>query len=262
MKIFVLNKTKLSIIIVLIITILILIFTLLFHEKEVFAVEFSSNAITSDKLQNKIENLMKSEEKIAYLTFDDGPNLTVTPKVLDILKNENIKATFFVIGKNVEEYPEIVKREYNEGHYIANHGYSHNNNLLYKTEESFVEEIKKTDKAISNAIGIANYYSYVFRFPNGFMAPSYKDKKKKSAVILEKMGYVYVDWNCLNNDSMKKYTPSQLLNNLKKSAKDKKALIILMHDTKDASNSSEVLEESIRYLKSEGYIFKNFYDLK
>lgn len=75
------------------------------------------------------------------------------------------------------------------------------------------------------------------------------------------MNYTYIDWNCLNHDSMKKYNQSQLLNNLKKTAKDKNTLVVLMHDTKDVSDSSTVLKDSIDYLKSMGYSFKNFYDI-
>ena len=73
------------------------------------------------------------------------------------------------------------------------------------------------------------------------------------------MNYAYIDWNCLNNDSIKKYTSSELLNNLKKSSKNKDTLVILMHDTKDVSNSSLALEDSIEYLKGQGYSFRNFY---
>lgn len=209
----------------------------------------------------KITNLTKGTEKIAYLTFDDGPNIAVTPKVLDILKNEDIKATFFVIGKNVEKYPEIVKRAYEEGHYIANHGYDHNNNNLYKSSESFIEEVNKTDLAIGNAIGIENYCAKIFRFPNGYMSPQNKKKKIEAVSILERMKYTYIDWNCLNNDSVRKYSNKQLLDNLKKSAKNKNTLVILMHDTKDVNDSSEVLVDSINYLREQGYEFGNIYDL-
>ena len=80
---------------------------------------------------------------IAYLTFDDGPTPVVTPKILDILKEENIKATFFVLGKSVDAHPEIVKRTYEEGHYIANHGYSHNNSILYKDSTKNEEAAEK-----------------------------------------------------------------------------------------------------------------------
>ena len=75
------------------------------------------------------------------------------------------------------------------------------------------------------------------------------------------MNYYYIDWNCLNNDSVKKYSSYQLLNNLKKSSKNKDVLVVLMHDTADVSDSTLVLEDSINYLKEQGYIFKNFYNI-
>lgn len=210
---------------------------------------------------NKLNQIMQSEEKVAYLTFDDGPTASVTNKILDILLEENIKATFFVIGSKVDEKPEIVKRAYEEGHYIANHGYSHNNAVLYKNKESFIREIMKTEESIRKAIQKEDYCSYVFRFPNGFMSPTYKREKNEATKILSEMNYAYIDWNCLNNDSMRKYTPSQLFNNLKESCKGKKALVILMHDTKDVSDSSLALKDSIKYLKNQGYTFKNLYQL-
>ena len=93
------------------------------------------------------------------------------------------------------------------------------------------------------------------------MSPANKSRKKEVLKVLEEMQYTYVDWNCLNNDSVKKYSKQQLLNNLKKTAKNKGSLVVLMHDTKDVNDSSTILKESIDYLKSEGYEFKNFYDL-
>ena len=88
-----------------------------------------------------------------------------------------------------------------------------------------------------------------------------KSQKKRCVKLLRDMDYTYIDWNCLNNDSVKKYSSEQLLNNLKSSAKGKGTLVILMHDTTDVSNSSLVLKDSIIYLKEQGYEFKNFYDL-
>ena len=93
------------------------------------------------------------------------------------------------------------------------------------------------------------------------MSPQNKAKKKKARDLLSDMNYTYIDWNCLNNDSVKKYSNSQLLNNLKNSAKNKNTLVVLMHDTKDVNDSSKVLKESIEYLKLQGYSFRNFYDL-
>ena len=124
-----------------------------------------------------------------------------------------------------------------------------------------IDELEKTDQAIGNAIGINNYNSHIFRFPNGFMAPANKKRKEEVLEVLREMNYKYIDWNCLNNDSMKRYSKSELLNNLKKTSQNKNKLVILMHDTKDVSDSSSALKESIEYLKTEGYNFKNFYDL-
>lgn len=226
-----------------------------------FAIELVENSIMSDELMSKISNITKNKEKIVYLTFDDGPTISATPRILDILKEENIKATFFVIGKYVEKHPEIVKRAYEEGHYIANHGYDHNNAILYKSKDSFLNEVKKTDIAIGKAIGISNYCAHIFRFPNGFMSANNKGKKKEALKLLNEINYTYIDWNCLNKDSEKKYSNYQLLANLKKTAKNKGTLVVLMHDTTDVNNSSLILKDSISYLKSEGYEFDNFYSL-
>jgi len=253
MKVYILQKRKIYICFIILLVILITSSMYL----QAYSIEKTNNNIFGDK----IKELFNNKEKIAYLTFDDGPTNTTTPVVLDILKEKNVKATFFVIGKSVENYPELVERAYEEGHYIANHGYSHNNNILYKSEESFINEIRKTDEAIARAICVDNYCSHLFRFPNGYMSPIYKWKKKAMLPVLSKMGYTYIDWNCLNNDSMEKYTKEELVENLKKSSKNKNILVVLMHDTKDVSDSSKALKETIEYLESEGYIFKNFYDI-
>ena len=266
MKILFITKKKiiicLSIILMIIITILISLFIASFLKTDIcVGTELTSNSEVSEDFLDSVKNLAKGEEKIAYLTFDDGPTISVTPKILDILKEEDINATFFVIGKYVDSHPEIVKRAYEEGHYIANHGYDHNNANLYKSSESFIQEVKKTDLAIGNAIGVENYCAKVFRFPNGYMSPANKGKKQEAANLLEEVNYTYIDWNCLNNDSVQKCSTTQLLNNLKKSAKNKNTLVVLMHDTKDVNDSSLVLKDSISYLKSQGYEFGNFYDL-
>ncbi len=87
--------------------------------------------VYSENAKKKLKSLYTINEKVAYLTFDDGPSQTVTPQILDLLKQENIKATFFVLGMRVKANPDLVKREYEEGHYIANHGYSHDYASIY-----------------------------------------------------------------------------------------------------------------------------------
>lgn len=259
MKIIVLHRK-----ILLLIVILCILFSSLFFYFNMpfsFALELTTNSVIEDSIKEKVATLTKSEEKIAYLTFDDGPTLKATAKILDVLKEEEVKATFFVVGKHVQTHPELVKRAYEEGHYIANHGYSHDNTKLYKSSESFIAEVKSTDIEIGKAIGIENYCSHVFRFPNGYMSSNYKSKKKEATKLLSDMNYTYVDWNCLNNDSVKKYSHSQLLNNLKRSSKNKGSLVVLMHDTSDVNDTPSILKDSIAYLKEQGYEFKNFYDL-
>lgn len=243
----------------------ILVFSIVFfislNEPFSFGMSISKNSFLSEDFQKEFSSITNSSEKIAYLTFDDGPTLKATSKILDILKSENIPATFFVIGKYVNHHPELVKRAYEEGHFIANHGYNHNNSKLYQTDENFIQEVKNTDAEIGNALGIPNYCSHVFRFPNGYMSSNYKSKKQRASSLLADLGYVYVDWNCLNKDSEKKYTQYQLLENLKKSSKNKGTLIILMHDTSDVNDTPSILKDSITYLRTQGYEFHNFYDL-
>lgn len=258
-KVLFLKKKYIYFLLILLLLIILIIFTI--YKPISFAFELTTNSNINDNFKEKIASLDKGNEKIAYLTFDDGPTKKATPKILDILKEKNIKATFFVIGKYVKNHPDIIKREFEEGHYIANHGYDHNNSKLYASPESFINEIKSTDLEIGKAIGIDNYCSHIFRFPNGYMSPNNKVKKKEALKLLYDMDYTFVDWNCLNNDSIRKYTKSQLLNNLKKSSKNKGTLIVLMHDTTDVNDSSSILKESISYLEDQGYEFRNFYDL-
>lgn len=259
MKVIILNKKILFSICL----VSILLSSLFFYFNTPFslAVELTTNSVVDETLKEKVATLTKKKEKIAYLTFDDGPTQKATGKVLDILKEEDVKATFFVVGKHVKEHPELVKRAYEEGHYIANHGYNHNNSKLYKSSDSFISEIQNTDIEIGKAIGVENYCSHIFRFPNGYMSPNNKAKKKEAAKLLSDINYTYIDWNCLNNDSVKKYSNAQLLNNLKKSSKNKGTLVVLMHDTSDVNDTPSILKDSINYLKTQGYEFKNFYDL-
>lgn len=258
LKIILFSK-KLLLCYVYILVFLILVATFLYH------ITFHNTSLCHNPIfasfSEQIQYLTKGTEKIAYLTFDDGPTVSVTPKVLDILASEQIKATFFVIGKSVEEHPEIVKRAHEEGHYIANHSYSHNNAKLYKSKENFLHEIQLTDDAIAKALEIDSYHSYVFRFPNGFMAPLYQKEKKEVVSLLSDIHYTYLDWNALTQDSVKKCSTSQLLTNLKQSCQNKGTLVVLMHDTKDVNDSSLVLKDCITYLKEQGYEFRNLYSL-
>ena len=103
-------------------------------------------------------------ESTVYLTFDDGPDDKITPQILDILKAEGVKATFYVCGNMVEANPEVLKRIFNEGHAIGNHSYNHRYDELYKSPWSFMEQIIKTDTAIKDVIGVR---PFIIRAPGG-----------------------------------------------------------------------------------------------
>lgn len=225
----------------------------------VFIAHNNSKTIPTNSLLDFISNT--SSEKIAYLTFDDGPSKKVTPQILDILNKYNIEATFFVIGKKVDEHPEILKRIYSEGHLIGNHTYNHNNTKLYSSKDNFITEIKNTENAISNTLEIDEYTCNIFRFPNGYTSPIYLNEKKNCIKYLNELGYMYIDWNALNKDAEKKYSNEDLLKNLKNTCKGKSTLIILMHDSGDVNPTHEVLEDSIKYLIEEGYEFKTLDEL-
>ena len=166
MKIIFIRRQNFVYFFIFVLTFLFFIFIFSIMNSFCFATELSKKSFFDIDISTTLDDIAKSDEKIAYLTFDDGPTTKATGKILDILQQEDIKATFFVVGKHVKEHPELVKREYEEGHYIANHGYNHNNKLLYKDMDSFRNEIVSTDLEISKAIGIENYCSHIFRFPN------------------------------------------------------------------------------------------------
>lgn len=145
---FIKNKKFLYLFFIFFVILLLLIFSFFINFSPSFATELSKNSFFNIDVTNTLDDIAKSDEKKAYLTFDDGPTIKATGKILDILKAEDVKATFFVVGKHVKEHPELVKREYEEGHYIANHGYNHNNKILYQNMESFRNEIVSTDLEI------------------------------------------------------------------------------------------------------------------
>ena len=118
--------------------------------------------------RKNIENIYHSETKRAFLTFDDGPS-AVTPTILEVLKQENVKASFFVLGSRVEDMPDIIKRIYEEGHYIANHGYSHTYSAIYSSPQAVLDEYNKCNEAVKKAIGKQEYNSHLFRFPGGLV---------------------------------------------------------------------------------------------
>lgn len=215
----------------------------------------------TEKGKENMATIYKSDKKRVFLTFDDGPSKTVTIPILDLLKQEKIKATFFVLGSRVELYPDIVKREYEEGHYIANHGYSHMYSQIYSSVQSVLDEYNKTNDAVRSAIGVEEYNSYLFRFPGGVPGGRYAQLKKEAVAELDKNNIAHVDWNALTGDAEGKTSVNELIEELQKTMGEKNSLVILMHDAGNKKTTYEALPTVISMLREKGYEFKSFYDI-
>ena len=210
---------------------------------------------------NSINNIYNGEEKRVFLTFDDGPTEEVTTHILDILDKYNIKATFFVLGTRVKQNPDILKREYEAGHYIANHGYSHKYSSVYKSADAVLEEYNRTENAIRDALGNDSYSSNLFRFPGGSHGGPYEKVKKEARSKLNEYGIAYLDWSALTYDAEGAKTKDDILKNLKETINGWNNVVILMHDAADKKVTYETLEDVIKYLQEKGYAFKSIYDI-
>lgn len=229
-------------------------------EKSKHIAKVNFNPVYTDIGKALRNNIYHSEEKVVYLTFDDGPSKTVTPLLLDLLKQENIKVTFFVLGARAELNPEILKREYREGHFIANHGYSHIYGSIYETPEAVLGEYNKAKETIARILE-TDYDGHLFRFPGGSTGGKYKNIKAQAKNILDENNIAYIDWNSLSSDAAGAKTKEAIIENTKQTVGNKNSVVILMHDAGDKILTYEALPEIISYLREQGYTFKNFYSI-
>ncbi|MCY6484771.1 polysaccharide deacetylase [Clostridium aestuarii] len=204
-----------------------------------------------EKKNNKtIYTNNKNTGKVAYLTFDDGPSKKVTPRVLKILDNYNVKATFFVTGEFAQMNKNLIKQEYAKGHTIGNHTYSHVYKKIYSSTTAFMNEIKKTEGILKSII--PEYNTKLIRFPGGSMS---RNKAYKDAV--KNAGYSSFDWNASTGDATAYLVPvDKLIEKLKKTCANKNTVIILMHDAPVKTTTADALPKVIEYLQSQGYEFK------
>jgi len=231
------------------------------QEKELQIERLSTQQELNDFVKNVSNIYDGTEGKRVFLTFDDGPSKAVTPHILDILKKYHIKATFFVLGNRVKSNHSLVKREYEEGHYIANHGYSHRYSKIYASSKDVLKEYNKTESEIKKALNNTNYSSHLFRFPGGSIGGQYSKIKKEAKKELKNQQIAYLDWNALTSDAAGANTKEKILKSLKKTVGNHNNVVILMHDAPDKILTYETLEEIIQYLQGKGYTFKNMYDL-
>jgi peptidoglycan/xylan/chitin deacetylase (PgdA/CDA1 family) len=199
-------------------------------------------------LQKQIPRLVWSIEtpkKEIYLTFDDGPTPEITDWVLQELEKYQAKATFFCIGNNMIQYPEIVKELKKRGHTLGNHTYNHVNGWSESTK-SYVEETQQTQRAFDQIIGSnAN----LFRPPYGKIKPA-------QAKALIQKGYKIVMWEVLSADFDKKTTPEKSLQNVLKNTTS--GSIVVFHDSQKASeNMQYALPKVLQYFSGKGFVFKS-----
>ena len=215
----------------------------------------------NEHAQQEIKDLYYSTEKVAYLTFDDGPSPDITPQILDTLKAEGVPATFFVVGNRVRLHPELVKRAYDEGHYIANHSNTHEYSQIYRSLDTVYEEYLLCRDAVREALGIPDFDMFLFRFPGGSSGGKYAELKSEAKTFLNSYGVAHTNWNCLTGDAEGKNTVEDQINEMKKTMEGDDAIVVLMHDANDKQVTADALPEAIRYLKDQGYTFKNFYEI-
>ena len=226
------------------------------HEGKKYSYDAS---VVAEKL--KKYDYSNNGEKIVFLTFDDGTSTTNTPKVLDILKKEGVKATFFITGQNVEyggeKARDLIKQEFNEGHAIANHSYTHDVKKLYPNRvldiDAFKEDFEKNDKMLKEVLG--KYFSTrVIRCPGGY--GSWKGMEPLDE-YLDENKMISIDWTSLNADAEgKKKNAKELANYAIKTSEGKEMVVLLMHDTYGKEETVKALPAIIKYFKDNGYEFK------
>ena len=196
------------------------------------------------------KNNVESNSKVVYLTFDDGPAGKVTNDVLDILKNNSVHATFFLIGCQIKDQEDLVKRIYDEGNSIGLHSMTHKKNSLYCSNEQFLKEMISTQELISTVVPIK---PTILRFPFGCNNNTYKISKSMVDLLHDNNLKIY-DWNTDSGDGANPNSaPSTILKNAK-STKDR--LILLMHCSYLRKNTVQALPSIIQYYKDNGYEFK------
>ena len=211
--------------------------------------ETQVSTFTKDTLNDYEDIIIRrgdENQKLIALTFDDGPDEDYTPQVLDILKKYNIKATFFTVGEKVEWHPEIVKRQYEEGHEIGNHTFTHIN-VCHRGYDDIYKEISQTQEAIKKVIGIE---PKIFR-------PPYRAINKEMCSIVKEKDMNVILWSELDPRDWSNPGVYYISNTIL--TKVKNGNIILLHDynNKRASTSQTIqaLDTVIPALKEKGYKF-------
>ena len=220
--------------------------------------EYVVNYITYDDglnkstITRKVKVISLPKPGTIFLTFDDGPSEETTGKILDILKEEDVKATFFVTSSGPDS---LIKREFDEGHTVALHTASHDYGYIYKSESNYFKDLEKVQNRVYKITG---YKSMLIRFPGGSSNTiSYRYKRGIMTSLTKKVhekGYKYYDWNAMSGDAEPgKHDAKEMYNNFMREISKDQVNYVLLHDIKPYTRDS--LRDIIRECKKRGYTF-------
>jgi peptidoglycan-N-acetylglucosamine deacetylase len=198
--------------------------------------------------------------KEVFLTFDDGPSKVNTPKIINILQNHGVKATFFIVGSKAEENPDILRQLDQTGMSIVSHSYTHEYSI-YESVKSYFEDLNACNNTIRT---ILNKDPLPFiRFPGGSNNKlSGVDNMKRIRRAVKGREIKYVDWNVSSADAAAAtVATSAIRNNVISQCKNTNFAVVLMHDSNTKVTTVEALSGIIEYLKNEGFVFRTFDDI-
>lgn len=221
-------------------------------ESEVNRLESETERLESDLAKAKEMKAAAGQQKVCYLTFDDGPSDN-TPEVLDILRENDVKATFFVTGTGRFDY---IKRIQEDGHAIGLHTYSHSYADVYASDEAFFADLQKISDKVYEYTGIR---SKLIRFPGGssnLVSKKYCDGiMTRLTKAVGEQGYVYFDWNVDSTDGESGKSAADLVNAVKRNIPKSKSACVLMHDAGAKKETVRALPEIIQAFRDSGFTF-------
>lgn len=178
------------------------------------------------------------QKRKVYLTFDDGPSSN-TDAILDILKQYDVKATFFVTGKPQEQYQAMYQRIAAEGHTLGMHSYSHKYEEIYASEEAFEEDLSKLQDFLYDTTGV---WSHFYRFPGGSSNQVSTVDMRELAAYMQQQDIYYLDWNVASGDATNKKIKAQtLVDNVLTGVGKHQTSVVLLHDAANKNATVEAL---------------------